>query len=166
MDRRRRRRRNQDLPILQYLSYGVFGLACLWLILSMIKKKDPATLIKSGLASLQGDTINRYMSSDDYKFLIKQKDSIILSLQGQIDELESSTYGIAIVDVDSPTLNMRSKPSLVSEIVFKIPNGAAVEIQYYDTQKFVLNGRQGQWCKINYADLEGWVWGNFLIPKD
>jgi len=166
MDRRKRRRRNQDIPITRYLSFGIFGLVILWLLLSIYKKKDPVSLLKSGLASLQGDTINRYMGLDDYKKLIAQKDSIILSLSNKIDDLESSKYGIATVNVDSPTLNMRSKPSLVSDIVFKIPNGAAVEIQYYDSQKFVLNGRSGQWCKINYADLEGWVWGNFLDVKD
>jgi hypothetical protein len=162
----RRRRRRGEVPILKYLVYGGVGGMALWLFLSIIKQKDPSTLLKSGLATLQGDTINRYMGVEDYKFLIAQKDSIILSLNDKIDELETSAYGIAIVDVDSPTLNMRSKPSLISGIVFKIPNGAAVEVQYYDTEKLILNGKQGQWCKIKYADLEGWVWGNFLQSKN
>jgi len=164
MDRRRRRR--GDVPIMKYLIYGGVGGMALWLFLSIIKQKDPSTLLKSGLASLQGDTINRYMGVEDYQFLISQKDSIILSLTDKIDELEASAYGIATVNVDSPTLNMRSDPSLVSSIVFKIPNGAAVEVQYYDTRKLILNGKQGQWCRIKYADLEGWVWGNFLVSKN
>jgi len=151
---------------MEYLLYGSFALTILWLLLSMVKQKDPISLVKSGLASLQGDTINNYPSREEYKSLMQDKDSEIEILESKIDELESSTFGIAIVSVDSPTLNMRSAPSLTSSIVFKIPNGAAVEIQYYDTEKFMLNGKQGQWCKIRYADLEGWVWGNFLVEKE
>ncbi len=166
MSRRSRRRRNSDIPVMQYLLYGGFALSLLWLVLSMFKQKDPISLVKSGLASLQGDTINSYPSREEYINLLEAKDVQIQNLESQIDELESSAYGIAIVSVDSPTLNMRSSPSLTSGIVFKIPNGAAVEIQYYDTEKFILNGRQGQWCKIRYADLEGWVWGNFLVEKE
>ena len=64
--------------------------------------------------------------------------------------------------IDSETLNMRSGPSLSSSIVLRIPANAEVNIMYFDTQTFYLNGEAGRWCRISYAGTEGWAWGNFI----
>jgi len=162
----RRRRRRSDVPIWSYINYGSLFLMGLWLLLSIMYKKNPTDLIKSGFATIRGDSSSVYFGTEQYKQLIVEKDGIIFALNDRIDSLESASFNIATVSAGSPTLNLRSSPSLTSSIVFKIPDGAAVEIQYYDPEKLYLKGRQGQWCKVRYADLEGWVWGNFLVPRN
>ena len=67
-----------------------------------------------------------------------------------------------MVIIDSETMNMRSKPSLISEIIMRIPANSEVEIMYYDTETFFLENKADKWCRIKYAGTEGWVWGNFI----
>ena len=67
-----------------------------------------------------------------------------------------------MVIIDSETMNMRSKPSLISDIVMRIPANAEVEVMFYDTETFFLDSKAGKWCKIRYAGTEGWAWGNFI----
>lgn len=162
----RKRRRRNDVPIWSYINYGSLLIMGLWLLLSIFYKKNPTDLVKSGFATIRGDSSAVYFGTEQYKQLIVEKDALIFKLNDKLDSLESASYNIAIVSAGSPTLNMRSNPSLTSDIVFKIPDGAAVEIQYYDPERLYLEGQQGQWCKVRYADLEGWVWGNFLVPKN
>jgi len=59
---------------------------------------------------------------------------------------------------------MRSEASLEGDIIIRIPTGSEVSILYYDERELLLDGAIGQWCKVKYADKEGWVWGNYIDP--
>lgn len=161
---RNRRRRNQ-VPLRKYLYYGFLGTMSVWFLASIIAGQSPTTLVKYYWAKITNQDLTPYRSANELSTLLLSKETEVEALHARIDSMESSQYNIATVSVDSPTLNLRSANTLNSEILFKIPNGAAVEILYYDTENLILKGKTGQWCKVKYADKEGWVWGNFLIPR-
>ena len=69
---------------------------------------------------------------------------------------------VALVDIDSDKLNVRSKPSIQSEVLFQIPDSSLVNILLFDSETFVIDGNKGNWCKIEFNSEEGWVWGNYL----
>ncbi len=99
----------------------------------------------------------------DKEQLIAEKDSIISALETKLAKYESQAgYKRGMVIVDSETMNLRSEPSLVSNIVMKIPANAEVDVIFYDTKTYYLKGKAGKWCKIRYAGTEGWAWGNFI----
>lgn len=54
------------------------------------------------------------------------------------------------------TVNMRSKPSKDSPLVFRVPIGSLVDILV----------DQGAWCKIDYAGKQGWMMSNYLEYED
>ena len=94
---------------------------------------------------------------------IMKKDSIIAELEKKLATYEGmGNYKRGMVIIDSPTLNLRSGPSLSSDVVMRIPANAEVEIMFYDTETFYLNSKPGKWCRIRYAGNEGWAWGNFI----
>lgn len=96
--------------------------------------------------------------------LLIQKDSIIAGLEAQLSNRQKaqlrSNRGMVIIE--SQTLNLRDKPSLASSILMKIPANSEVEILYYDDKTYYLENLPGKWCRIRYADKEGWVWGNYI----
>ena len=57
---------------------------------------------------------------------------------------------------------MRDKPTLASNIVVRIPDDSFVDVLYFDTKYYYLNGTRGRWCKVKYSDKEGWVWDGFI----
>ena len=104
-----------------------------------------------------------YQSRAQLKSTIKNKELSIDSLLSVVEELENrSPYRTAIVKTEANSLNLRAEPNLSSDVVIKIPDSSAVEILYYDEEILVLDGETGKWCKVKYADKEGWVWGNYL----
>jgi hypothetical protein len=134
-----------------------FLLISVWLIVSIILQKNPTETLSSAFSKIPSpsDTHN--------KNLLMEKDSIILKLEQELKECRSTgSFAKAIVIIDGTSLNMRSEASLTSGIVLKIPATSEVEIMFYDTETYYLNGQAGKWCRIRYADQEGWVWGNFL----
>lgn len=160
----RRYRNRQEFPFWKWFYFGLFAIICVWLLLSLFKSQNPADVVKSTWSTITGSE-KSFPTTKQLQKVIDDKDNKIATLQKELDELKSSLHSIATVNVDSPTLNLRSEASLNSEILFKIPNGSAVEVLYYDTRKLFLRGQQGQWARIKYADKEGWVWGNFLDLK-
>jgi uncharacterized protein YgiM (DUF1202 family) len=146
--------RNQ---ILKWASYIIFAIIVLWLLASIIIKKSPIDLLSSTFSKIPSPTSNSMQEE------LMQKDSIINELKLRLEAYEGKgNYGRALVIIDSETLNMRSGPSLTSEIVTKIPANSEVEILFYDTQTYYLNSLPGKWARIKYAGQEGWVWGNFI----
>ncbi|NNE27476.1 MAG: SH3 domain-containing protein [Saprospiraceae bacterium] len=144
--------------IFRWLYFVIFGLISVWLISSIILKESPANVIRNIFSKMPG--------TDEVpcETLIIQKDSIIQELQAQLENFGKTSFTSkrGIVIIDSQTLNMRDKPSLSSEILMKIPANSEVEVLFFDSQVFYLEGLPGRWCKIKYAEQEGWVWGNYI----
>lgn len=129
----------------------------IWLIISIILKKSPSEVLSNTFSKIPTPSTSALQQE------LAEKDSIIELLNKKIQSYEGSgSYKRGIVIVDSPTLNMRSGPSLSSDVVLRIPANAEVQILYYDTQTYYLNSVAGKWCRIKYAGTEGWAWGNFI----
>ncbi len=144
--------------IFRWVYIVVFGLVAIWLISSIITKESPADVLRGIFSKMPGKT------SVSCEELLVEKDSIIKSLEEQLSNSVRITTGSnrGIVIIESQTLNLRDKPSLNSNILLKIPANSEVEILLYDIQTFYLEGLPGKWCKVKYADSEGWVWGNYI----
>lgn len=155
-------RKNRKGPkVRAIVSYVAFGLVSLWLLTSIYLGVSPIEIIKKGFVSIGsvggGDTI------ESLKAEIVERDSIIAVLNSQLASQATSGLKRALVKVSTNTLNMRSKASLSSEIILQIPTESEVSILFYDTETYFLENKAGKWCKIKYAGVEGWVWGNFLL---
>ncbi len=147
----------QTNPILKWGYLILFGLVSLWLIVSIISQESPTQVLGNFFSKIPNP------ASEDRIALIAEKDSIIASMTKRLEKCEGSTkFKRGMVIVDSETMNMRSKPSLISEILLRIPANSEVEVMFYDTQTFFLDNKAGKWCKIKYAGTEGWAWGNFI----
>lgn len=135
----------------------LFGLVCIWLLTSIILQKSPTEVLSNAFSKLPNPT------SEAKNKVIAQKDMTIDSLQQALNDCQASSgFTKALVVIDGTTLNMRDEASLTSQIVMKIPSDSEVDIMFYDTETYYLNGEAGKWCRIRYAGKEGWVWGNFL----
>ena len=153
---------NRKRPkIWSIVSYIVFGLITIWLLASMYYELSPVDILKKSFVSIgsvgSGDTVESLQAE------IAEKDSIINALEIQLSNKANTGLKKAIVKISSNTLNLRDKPSLNSGIVLQIPAESEVDILFYDTEKYYLEGKAGKWCKIQYAGQEGWVWGNYLL---
>jgi hypothetical protein len=71
-----------------------------------------------------------------------------------------------IATVNSPNdgfLALRNYPDAErGERLAKIPNGAAVEILNCEKRPATISGRRGQWCQVEYAGQNGWVFDAWL----
>ena len=106
-------------------------------------------------------------SRDELSTKVLDRELRIDSLSAVLDELKNkSPYRTAIVKTEANSLNLRAEPNLSSEVVIKIPDSSAVKILYFDEEVLVLDGVAGKWCKVKYADKEGWVWGNYLEMQE
>jgi len=138
----------------------------LWLISSSIRGKSPTELFSDVYYWIIGtDSPNK--SRAELKSLILTKEANVDSLNSAIFELKNKNpYRTAIVKTTANSLNLRAEPNLSSDVVIKIPDSSAVNILYYDDEVLILDGVAGRWCKVKYADKEGWVWGNYLEMED
>ncbi len=155
-----KKKRYGQKPTNPFLRWGyivVFGLIALWLLLSIFMQKSPVELLSTTFSKIPTPVSSALQQE------ILEKDSIIAELQKKLATFEGrGNFKRGMVIIDSPTLNLRSGPSLTSAIVMKIPANAEVEILFYDTETFYLNSKPGKWCRIRYVGNEGWVWGNFV----
>lgn len=146
-------------PLFKWGYIILFGAISIWLLISIITQQSPTNVLSSFFSKLPNPV------TKNQELLLVQKDSIITALEAKLEDCKgTSKFKRGMVIIDSETMNMRSKPSLISEIVLRIPANSEVEIMFYDTQTFFLEGKAGKWCKIRYAGTEGWVWGNFIEP--
>lgn len=158
---RRRKENNNGKYILPFLLF----LVTTWSIIASYKDKSPTALIGNMYAWVIGQESTN-PNKAELKAVIIQKSNVIDSLSSVIEELQNkSPYRTAIVNTTANELNLRSQPNLSSEIVIRIPDSSAVKILYFDEEVLVLDGETGKWCKIRYADKEGWVWGNYLLME-
>lgn len=138
----------------------------IWLLTSIVVSKDPISTI-SDLFSSNDESLQAIISYDTlYAQHQRQSDSISILTEELAICNGQKQYKRAMIDIESSTVNMRSKASLNSEIIMQIPNRSIVQVLYYDTERFVLNQKYGKWCRISYAGTEGWIWGNFIRELD
>ncbi len=157
--KKRKKESNNGKYILPLLLFLVTS----WSIISSVKDKSPTALIADAYGWILGKEVSN-PNKAELKVIIDQKSYLIDSLSNTIEELQDkSPYRTAIVNTTANELNLRSQPNLSSEVVIKIPDSSAVKILYFDEEVLVLEGETGKWCKIRYADKEGWVWGNYLL---
>ena len=155
-----RRRKESDKS--KYILPVLFGLCAIWIIVSSIKDKSPVATLADIYDWVIGQE-SRNPNKDELQSIIYDRDLRIDSLKADIQILENKNpYRTAIVNTSANSLNLRSDPNLKSDIVVRIPNESEVNILYYNEEVLVLEGESGQWCKIQYADKQGWVWGNYL----
>jgi len=140
----------------------ICALLFIWLAGASLRGKSPTELFSDVYYWIIGsDSPNK--SRSELKSIIETKDLKVDSLASALEELKNkSPYRSAIVKTTANSLNLRSQPNLSSEVVIKIPDSSAVKILYFDEEVLVLDGETGKWCKVKYADKEGWVWGNYL----
>lgn len=142
---------------------GLIGLIIflsIWMLLSVLKDMNPAELIGS-IFSNDKDPSQKHTKAELYT-QVQEREATIDSLHRTIAKFQKE-YKRAMIDVESESLNMRDMPSLSSAILLQIPDSSNVDILFYDKEEFVLDGKYGRWCRIKYADQEGWVWGNYLL---
>lgn len=164
--RRNNRRRKQDSEGNKWIIPTILGLALLVLIGSSMRGKSPTEFLSDAYYWVIG-TDSPDKSRAELKSIILSKEFTVDSLANVIEELKNkSPYRTAIVKTTANSLNLRAEPNLSSDVVIKIPDSSAVKILYFDEKVLVLEGEAGKWCKIKYADKEGWVWGNYLELQD
>lgn len=156
------RRRKEDSQSGKWILPIAIALLLLWIIGSSLRGKSPTELFSDVYYWVVGaDSPNK--SRAELISDIQTKEMTVDSLVSALEELKNkSPYRTAIVKTTANSLNLRSQPNLSSEVVIKIPDSSAVKILYYDEEVLVLEGETGKWCKVKYADKEGWVWGNYL----
>ncbi len=157
--KKRRKENNNGKYILPLL----FLFSVVWILVASIKDKSPTALLSDAYLWAVGKESSN-PNKAELNAIIDQKQILIDSLSNIIEELQNkSPYRTAIVNTTANQLNLRSQPNLSSNVVIKIPDSSAVKILYFDEEVLVLDGETGKWCKIKYADKEGWVWGNYLV---
>ncbi|MEM1393919.1 MAG: SH3 domain-containing protein [Cyanobacteria bacterium P01_H01_bin.150] len=82
-------------------------------------------------------------------------------LQKKIQESEpkvllAQKQGMLVCTSDkNGSLNLRTRPSLYSRVIRRIPRGSAVIVQN-------LSKPKGKWFKVKYRKSIGWVHGDYL----
>lgn len=157
-----KRRRQKDSLGYKWILPTALAILLLWIIGSSMRGKSPTEFFSDVYYWVVGsDSPNK--SRSELKTIILSNEFTVDSLASALEELKNkSPYRTAIVKTTANSLNLRSQPNLSSEVVIKIPDSSAVKILYFDEEVLVLDGVTGKWCKIKYADKEGWVWGNYL----
>ncbi len=159
-----RRNKKSGGTAIQGLLYVIFGLITLWLLASMYFQKSPMELFdKEDPSEIQEPVINVEKLQEDNTAFTQQ----IQKLETALKKCQGNQgYPPARITIESSYVNLREDASLSSTVIAKLPDSTLVRIMYYGTETFFLEGKQGKWCRIQYADKEGWVWGNFLEEID
>ena len=161
MQNRKIKARNRR--IIRWSGFVLSSLVILLLIISLIKNQSPSKVVQGMWGSMSGYTDDPMkMNKSSLRIYVLEQQKMIDSLETALEDCTIKKGQKGRVEVDAPTLNMRTQPSLSSEIVIKIPNGTEVIINYYDTERYYLDGIQGQWCNITHAGQTGWVWGPYV----
>ncbi len=161
LHRKRKKKKNSFpwVPFILALSIGM-------LFLSSALDKSPWRVISDTYYLIAG----KPTPHPDRKSLlatISRKNAKIDSLSETIEKmLQKRTYRVARVSTTANALNLRESPHLTAPVVIQIPDSSQVEVLYFDNEVLVLDGQTGKWCKVKYADKEGWVWGNYLVLEN
>lgn len=145
--------------------YGwiLFVLTMIWLAIAAFAQKSPIHVITDVYHSTIGDSLKVTKTNATWIGIATKKNSAIDSLAVLLDKCENaSPYLSGSIEINDDFVNMRSEANLSSSILTKVPNGAKVDVLYFDTKELFWDGKMGKWGKVKYADLEGWIWGNYI----
>ncbi|TFG60549.1 MAG: hypothetical protein E4H36_11915 [Spirochaetales bacterium] len=82
--------------------------------------------------------------------------------------IDKSSLGSSFADsklfrINTPDgLNMRDAPSTQGKVLALIPGGTAVTMLEEKGDTFTIQGATGKWTKVQWKDMQGWVFGGFL----
>ncbi len=154
----KRRKEKKGKKLLSWIYVLLFGLIAIWFVISIVKKKNPLEILQGGFTEISTN------STTSLQAQIAEKDSIITELRNRLAAYEGNSLESrrALVIINSETLNMRSGPSLNTDILKKIPANSEVSLLYYDSNTYYIDNQAGKWAKIKYGGFEGWVWGNYI----
>lgn len=159
MSRKRNKKGNIKTKILTILLI----LSLIVIAYSIYLNQSPDKATNFIFSKITGKNIKSDPPVDSLLYELNLKDGIIDSLSGELKVFEKNNmHKKALVNVESGTLNMREKPLLASGILARIPDSSFVDVLYFDTKYYYLNGTRGRWCRVKYADKEGWVWDGFI----
>ena len=163
MRRSRPGRRRSRPSIWPWISFIVFACIIILLISSLVKKERPDKILLGVFEKKETPTQNKNLSKRELQALVASQDSIIQQLTVELEDCwHDDGFNKAYVNTITESLNMRSEPTLSSEIIIKIPNKSRVSILVWDDVEYHLDGSDGKWCRVKYDQYEGWVWGNYL----
>ena len=79
-------------------------------------------------------------------------------------EYSQERYYYAVVNANG--LRIREQPSLDSNIIGQLNQGMSVNILGRSLYIMFLDGNHSYWYKINYDNIEGWVYGTYIDLND
>ena len=79
---------------------------------------------------------------------------------------QSASYPATRWCIATPTLRVRSLPSIEGKIIDKIPYGAKVLVLGEKSAKETISGKTGVWVEIQFHGRQGYVFDAFFSPKE
>lgn len=158
-----RNKGNSKIKFFTWLVSILFILSLVIIGYSIYLKQVPDITSKYLWGKISGDKIKLPPSIDSVTFELKKAKVLIDSFQTELKKHERvNIHKKAQVNVEGGTLNMRDKPLLASNVIARIPDSSFVDVLYFDTKFYYLEGKRGRWTKIKYFEQEGWVWDGFI----
>lgn len=149
--------------IIRWSGISMAVVVILLFLYSLINNTSPLAVINNIWGDVSGNTTDpQKMNKRNLKeYVIKQQIQLD-SVTALLESCQANEGKKGVIIVDSPTLNMRSSASLSSNIVMRIPTGTTITVNYFDNEKYYLDGQQGQWYNVSHAGETGWVWGPYI----
>lgn len=161
--RRYKKKQPSDNNIFSWIYFGIFAVITAWLLSSIYFRKSPTEMLQNWGSKTITEATPEPMTCDSLFSKIEVQDLEIQKLRRSLSDcIQDQSFPSGRVTIENSVVNMRTEPSLNSDILLKLRDSSEVKILYYDTETFFLEGKEGKWCKIRYANKEGWIWGNFI----
>ncbi len=159
----RGRKKQNNGATFRWIYFLIFLIILTWLLLALFMRKDPRTVVSDAVYSMTDRDNLISLSDDEWRSQLQSRDKEIESLEKELSSCKNRrTHRLGMIDVENKNLNLRKEPSLSSDILLRIPDSSEVKILYFDKETFFLDDKPGNWCRVQYAEEEGWVWGNYI----
>lgn len=158
-----RKKGNFKGKLFSWLITILFILSIVIIGYSIYLKQVPDKTSQYLWGKISGNNVKLLPSVDSLTYELDKAKLFIDSLKTELKKYERvNIHKKAQVDVEGGTLNMREKPILASSVIARIPDSSFVDVLYFDTEVYYLEGERGRWAKIKYFEHEGWVWDGFI----
>lgn len=156
-------RKTRNTKSNSWIPKAIVGLLLTLLVASGFLRKDPISVVKDIYNFALGRTESITKNDAQWEVFLAEKDKQIATLEQEIKDLKAKgTPPYAIVKTTDTGLNLRSLPSVNSDIVAKIANQEKVDILYIDNENVSLGGLSGNWVKIKTNGTQGFVFSSYL----